>query len=69
MRVCNNRNNHFTIFELFDMRQYESFLAECPVQRRSAVVEKSYTSFQQQSIYIHHSTRDKFCEFRCPQPA
>ena len=49
---------------------YESLLSECPVKRRSATVEKSYcTSFQQQSIYIHRSARDKFCEFRGPKPA
>ena len=50
---------------------YESLkLSECPVKRRGATVEKSYrTSFQQQSIYIHRSARDKFCEFRCPKLA
>ena len=47
---------------------YESLLSECPVKRRGAAVAKSCTCFQQQSIYIHHSARDKFCEFRYPQP-
>ena len=71
MRVCNNRwvinISQFLNFLICD--DYESLLSECPVQRRSSAVEKSCTSFQQQSIYIHHSTRDKICEFRCPQPA
>ena len=60
MRVCNNRwvinISQFLNFLICD--DYESLLSECPVQRRSAAVEKSCTSFQQQSIYIHHSTRE-----------
>ena len=48
---------------------YETVLSECPFKIPVVVVEKSFTSFQQQSFNIHHSTRDKFCEFLCPQPA
>ena len=73
MRVCNSRwvinISQFLEVSFLICDDYESLLSDCPVQRRSAAVEKSCTSFQEQSIYIHHSTRDKLCEFRCPQPA